>query len=116
MTDIGMLAKRVNWVLLALVMLVAGVLKVFVISPAGVTEMLAKFGFPAAGALAWLLIVAEIGSGLLILARWKLEYVTWVPVVILVVAAFTPAWWGQWVQMLVHIALASNYVVLGQST
>lgn len=114
MTDVGMWAKKANWVLLGLVMLVAGAMKLFVMGSDAVATMLAGFGFPAATAFAWLLIVAEIGSGLLILARYKLEHVTWVPAVILVVAAFT-AWRWDWGNMLIHFALASNYVVLGQS-
>ena len=106
------IVKKVNWILLGLVMLVPGLLKLFVMGPSAVSTMLAEFGFPMATAFAWVLIVAEIVSGALILAQWKLEYVTWVPVVILVVAAFT-AWLGQWGNMLVHFALASNYVLLG---
>jgi uncharacterized membrane protein YphA (DoxX/SURF4 family) len=114
MTDVGMWAKKVNWILLGLVMLVAGALKLFVMGADAVAGMLSGLGFPGASALAWVLIVAEIASGILILARYKLEIVTWVPVVILVVAAFT-AWLGDWGNMLIHLALASNYVVLGQS-
>ena len=109
-----MWAKKVNWVLLGLVMLVAGAMKLFVMGSGAVAGMLSGLGFPGAGALAWVLIVAEIASGILILARYKLDIVTWVPVVILVVATFT-AWRGDWGNMLIHLALASNYVVLGQS-
>lgn len=115
MTDYLDIAKKANWVLLALTMLAAGLLKVLVIGPGAVQEMLAGFGFPAAGLFAWVLILSEIASGALILAKYKLEYVTWLPVVILVVATFT-AHWGNWANMLVHLALASNYVVLGQSS
>ena len=110
--DMKDLAHNINWVLLGLVMLVAGLLKLFVMGVGTVEGMLAGFGFPMAIAFAWLLIIAEIASGVLVLAKWKLEYVTWVPVVILVVATFT-AHWGNWVNMLVHLALASNYLVLG---
>ena len=112
MEDVKKYAHKVNWVLLGLLFVVAGLLKLFSIKASGVAGMLESFGFPASAVLAWVLIVAEIASGILILARWQLKYVTWIPVVILVVAAFT-AWWGQWVNMLVHLALASNYVVLG---
>lgn len=114
MTDVGMLAKKVNWVLLALVVLVAGIIKLFVFGSAGVTKMLGDLGFPLAGVLAWVLIAAELVSGILILARWKLEFVTWIPVIILVVAAFTQ-YLGDYVNMLIHFALASSYVMLGQS-
>ena len=112
MEDAKKYAGYANWVLLALVMLVAGLLKLFSIKASNVAGMLEGFGFPASGVLAWVLIVAEIGSGVALLARWQLKYVTWIPVVILVVATFT-AHWGNWVNMLVHLALASNYLVFG---
>ena len=112
MEDVKKYAHKVNWVLLGLLFVVACLLKLFSAKASGVASMLSGLGFPASGVLAWVLIVAELASGILILARWQLKYVTWIPVVILVLAAFT-AWWGHWVNMLVHLALASNYVVLG---
>ena len=114
MEDLKKYAHQLNWVLLGLLFVVAGLLKLFSAKASGVASMLSGLGFPASGVLAWVLIVAELASGILILARWQLKYVTWIPVVVLVVAAFT-AYWGNWVNMLLHLALASNYVVLGQS-
>lgn len=105
-------AEKVNWVLLGLTMLVAGLLKIFLVKPAGVEGMLSGFGLPAAGALAWVLIIAEVVSGALILAKWQLKYVVYVPIIILVVATFT-AHLGNYVNMLVHLTLAANYWLLG---
>lgn len=103
-------AKKVNWILLGLVMLIPGLLKLFVLKPAAIEEMLAGLGFPAAGVLAWVLIIAEIVSGVALLANWQVKHIVWIPVVILVVAAFT-VYLGNYPNMLVHIALASNYLL-----
>lgn len=100
-----------NWILLGLVMLIPGLLKLFVMGPAAVTGMLAGIGFPAAAFFAWVLIILEILTGALIFARYKLQYVAWIPAIILVVAALT-VHWGDWAGVLVHLALASNYLLL----
>ncbi len=105
-------AEKVNWILLGLTMLVAGLLKAFMFKPAGVEGMLAGYGFPAAGVFAWILIIAEVVSGIFILAKWQLKYVVYVPVIILVVATFT-AHLGNYGNMLVHLTLAANYWLLG---
>ncbi|MBU0466351.1 MAG: DoxX family membrane protein [Nanoarchaeota archaeon] len=106
-------AVTVNWILLGLVMLVPGLLKLFVTGLAAIVGMLS--GTPlfawAPTFWAWVLILAEILSGILILAKWKVEKVIWFPIIILVVATFT-AHWANWGNMLVHLALASNYWLL----
>jgi uncharacterized membrane protein YphA (DoxX/SURF4 family) len=103
---------RINWILLGLTMLVAGLLKAFVTGADVIEGMLAGFGIPAAGVMAWVLIIGEAGSGAAILARWNLKKVVWIPFIILVVAAFT-AHWANWTNMLVHLTLATNYLLLG---
>ncbi len=105
-------AGTVNRILLGLVMLVHGLMKLFVMKPAAVVGMLSGFGFPAPSFFAWVLILSEIVFGIAILLKWKLECTVWPPVVILVVASFT-AHWANWGNMLVHLALASNYFMLG---
>jgi len=95
-------AAKVNWVLLGLTMLIPGLLKLFVMGPSAVTGMLSG-----------LLIVAEIASGAAILAKWNVKHFVWLPIIILIVAAFT-ANWGNWASMLLHIALASSYWMLGE--
>ena len=104
-----------NRVLLGAVMLVPGLLKLFVLKPATIQGMLSGLGFPIAGVLAWVLIIAEILTGIAILAKFKLEWATIPPVVILVVAAFTFHMTPQanWPNVIVHLALASNFVLLG---
>ena len=99
--------------LLGLVMLVPGLLKLFSIGSAGVTQMLsgiALFAW-APGFWAWILIISEIVFGIAILASWKLEYSVWPPVIIMLVAAFTISW-GNWPTMLMHLVIASNYLLL----
>ena len=105
---------KLNWVLLGLVMLVSGLLKLFSIKPAGVAGMLAGIVlFSWAPAFwAWILIIAEVLSGVFVLARWKLKKVVWLPIIVLVVATFT-VHWANLTNMLVHLALASNYWLLG---
>ena len=102
----------INRILLGLVMLVAGLMKLFVVKPAAVTGMLAGFGFPAAMIFAWLLIIAEIVIGVMILAKWQMKYAGTIAAVILVGERFT-AWWANWGNMLIHLALASNYLMIG---
>jgi uncharacterized membrane protein YphA (DoxX/SURF4 family) len=104
--------KLVNRVLLGLLMLVPGLMKLLYIGPSQVAGMLSGMGFPAPTFFAWILIFAEIGSGLAILARWKLHYAVWPPVVILLVAGFVTAS-SNISSLLLHLVAASNYLLLG---
>lgn len=110
--DLLSYAKKLNWLLLGLVMLIPGLLKLFVMKPAVIIEMLAGLGIPAAGFFAWVLIIGEIASGIAILAKWNLKYVVYIPITILLVASFT-AHWGNYVNMIVHLALASSFWLIG---
>lgn len=106
----------INRILLGLVMLVPGLLKLFVIGPSAVVGMLSGnvlFSW-APSFWAWVLILSEIVFGIAILARWKLEYTVWPPIVIMLVAAFTVAW-GNWPTFLMHLVIASNYWLLVKS-
>lgn len=105
--------KKVNWILLGLIMLVPGLLKLFVMGPDAIVGMLSGMGFPLASFFAWVLIISEIASGVLILARWNVKQVVYLPIIILVVATFT-AHWANWGNMLVHLALATNYWLFAQ--
>ncbi len=105
----------VNRILLGLLMLIPGLLKLFVIKPATVVGMLSTnvlFAW-APGFWAWVLILSEIVFGIAILARWKLEYTVWPPVVIMIVAAFTASW-GNWPTVLMHLVIASNYWLISR--
>ncbi len=111
-----------NTILLGLVMLLPGLMKLFIIKPAAVTQMLTNLGFPVPMFFAWVLILSEILFGLAILARWKLKYTVWPPIIILVIAGLTTSinWQSigtsQWPGFLMHIALASNYWVISKIT
>lgn len=109
--------ELINRILLGLVMLVPGLIKLFQFTPSGVSGMLAGLGFPAPTVFAWILIIAEIVTGLAIIANWKMEYAVWPPIVILVVAAFTSNLYGgaepNIAGILMHLALASNYLIFG---
>ena len=111
----GKYAGTVNRILLGLVMLIPGLLKLFVLKPAAVVGMLEGIGFPVAAFFAWVLILSEIVFGIAILARWKLEYTVWPPIVIMLVAAFTVSW-ANWPLFLMHLVIASNYWMLGTHT
>ena len=104
-------AAKVNWILLGLVMLIPGLLKLFVMKPATIIGMFSGLGIPAASFFAWVVILSEIIFGVLILAKWKLKYTVIPPIIILVVATFTAHWYN-WTNMLVHLALASNFWLL----
>ncbi len=103
----------VNRILLGLLMLIPGLLKLFVMGPGTITGMLsgiALFSW-APSFWAWVLILAEIVFGIAILASWKLKYSVWPPVIIMVVAAFTTSW-GNWPVFMMHLVIASNYLML----
>ena len=101
-----------NRILLALVMLVPGLLKLFVMGPGAITDMLAGIGFPVAALFAWILILAEVLSGLALLLNKWVEYAAYVPAVILLVAALTVHMsMGSIPNFLLHLAMASNALV-----
>lgn len=112
--------KTLNLVLLGLVMLLPGLMKLFIIKPSAVTSMLTGIGFPIPMFFAWVLILSEIIFGLAILARWKLNYTVWPPIIILVIAGLTTtiSWQSlgqsQWPGLLMHVALASNYWLISK--
>ena len=54
-------------------MLVPGLMKLFVMKPPAIIEMIAGLGIPAAGFFAWVLIFAEIGFGAAIISGWVAE-------------------------------------------
>lgn len=105
--------EMINRVLLGLLMLIPGLLKLFVTGPDAVTGMLTGIGFPAAAVFAWLLIIAEIVTGAMILANWQMKFAIWPPIVILVVALFT-VHWGEWPSVLLHLVAIGGYLALGK--
>ena len=100
-----------NRIIMGLLFVVAGLMKIFVAKPAGVSGMLAGFGFPAAMFFAWVLILVETLGGIAILLNWKAKYASYLLIVVMVVAAVT-AYWANWTQMLFHLAVASNLCVI----
>lgn len=104
----------INRILLGLVFLVPGLLKLFAMKPAAVTGMLSGMAlFAWAPAFwAWVLILAEIVFGIAILAKWRLQYTVWPPIIIMLIAAFTASW-GNWPTFLMHLVIASNLWLLG---
>lgn len=105
----------VNRILLGLVMLVPGLLKLFG-GADGVSGMLSGIAlFSWAPAFwAWVLIISEIVFGIAILANWRLHYTVWPPIVIMLVAGLTVNW-GMWPSVLMHLVVASNYLMLRKS-
>jgi uncharacterized membrane protein YphA (DoxX/SURF4 family) len=114
----------VNTILLGLLMLIPGLMKAFSFGATGVSSMLSGiFLFSWAPLFwAWVLIIAEIGSGVAILARWKLKHVAYIPVIILGVAVlFTGINWSNLGQtnltnLLFHLIAIANYLWLGMSS
>lgn len=111
-------------ILLGLLMLVAGLLKLFVSGPDGVSGMLSSLALFswAAGFWAWILIIGEIGSGIAILSSWKLKYTAYVPVIILAVAVLfmTIKWTAlgstSWSSVIFHLIAINGYLMLANST
>jgi len=99
--------KMVNRILIGLMFLVAGILKVFVIKPAGVVGMLSGIGFPAPTVFAWILILSEIIFGACVLFNVQMK---WAPIplmIILLVATFT-VYLTQIPQIFLHLVAVSN--------
>jgi len=102
----------VNRILLGLVMLVAGLTKLFVSGPDAVTGMLSGIVLFSWAPVfwAWILILSEILFGAAIIANYKLKWTTIPPMIILLVAAFAVNW-GRWSSFLLHLVVVSNYAV-----
>ncbi len=111
-------AGTVNRILLGLLMLGAGLVKLFVFKASGVaanvTGTISLFAWSPTF-WAWVLILSEIVFGIAILLKWRLQYSVWPPIVIMLVAGFTnwPSEWGKLSQLLMHLVIASNYFMLG---
>lgn len=103
---------RVNTFLLAALILYAGISKLFIRGVDGVIGMLTNAGFFLPVFFAWVLIIAEIGSGILLFTGWKKKYVVIVPAIVMTVAAFTMAW-GNWQSFIQHLVLATNFLLVG---
>ena len=118
--ELNRYAGLINRILLGLVLLVSGLIKLFVMKPNAVTEMLTGMGFPIPLILAWILILSEIVFGTAIFVKWNLKQSVIPAIIIFVVAAFTFWTYGpgaqngpNWGQVLIHLALASNCWLLG---
>lgn len=107
------IASKINWILLGLVLLIPGLLKLFVMKPAAITAMLSGIAVFAWAPVfwAWVLIIAEILAGAMILAKFKLHFAAMAGAIILAVAALT-VHWGTWPLVLVHLAVASNFRIV----
>ncbi|MFB6245985.1 MAG: DoxX family membrane protein [Candidatus Pacearchaeota archaeon] len=109
-----------NLVLLGLLMLVPGLLKLFVQSPSGVSGFLSGMNLFAWAPMFWaiVLIIAEIGSGVAILTRWKLKYTAYIPVIILAVGIVFATDWSTvgktslWTRVFFHLIAIANYLML----
>ena len=117
-------AMKVHWILLGLLMLVPGLLKLFVMKPAAIVGMLSAMPLFAwaPGFWAWVLILSEIVFGVLILAKWKLQYAVIPPMIIMAIATlFVAINWSnlgatQWATVLLHLIAFTGYWILGASS
>ena len=114
--------KKANWILLGLLMLVAGLTKLLVMGPGAIEGMMSGIVLFAWAPTfwAWVLIIAEIATGVAILAKWKLKYATKIAALILLVATLTVTikWTGgtSWNSVIMHLIVIANYLVLGCSS
>lgn len=112
-------AYTINRILLGLVMLGAGLSKLFIAGVSGVSGLLSGIVIFAWAPVFWALVLIsfEILSGIAILANWKLEYSTIPPMVILIVASlFVHINWVNFAQtdistLFIHLVAASNYLL-----
>ena len=70
---------------IGLLFLVAGVGKLT--DPSKVTGMLTSLGFPISAVFAWILIIAEVLGGALILVGYKIKYSAWALAIVLAIAS-----------------------------
>lgn len=103
--------SHINLILLGLLMIIPGLSKLFIAGPNSVSAYLASLGFPLPQFFVWILILLEIGSGVAILARWKLDIVKYIPAVILLIAIFTTHM-GDIQAIVIRLALISSYLLL----
>ena len=80
-TDFGPFFVRIG---LGLLFIFPGIMKLM--NPGMIIGMLGGMGFPLPMVLGWLVIIAEVLGGIALLAGYKVKYVVWPLVVILVVA------------------------------
>jgi putative oxidoreductase len=78
-----LLASRV---MLAAVFVVFGIRKAMAV--AGTAKYFAALGLPMADVLVWLVIVVEVGGGLLLILGWKTRLVAWILAAFVVGATF----------------------------
>lgn len=94
--------------------IVPGMMKVMNISMP--TAMLDAIGFPAAGALAWILAISELVFGIAVIVGYKVKYAIWPLVLILVVATLTVHIPGtdpmKWIDILFHLVAIAGLVLL----
>ena len=79
-----MLGHALLRITVGLLFLVAGIGKLT--DPSKVAGMLDGLGFPAAAIFAWVLIIAEVLGGALILIGYKVKYSAWPLIVVLMIA------------------------------
>ena len=101
-----------NRILLGLLMLVPGLMKLFVMGPSAVVNMMSGIALFAWAPMfwAWVLILSEILFGIAILAKWRLDLTTIPPAIIMIVAGLT-VYLGNYPTLILHLAVASNYLV-----
>lgn len=111
----------INRILLGLLMLVAGLLKIFVTGFDAVSGMLSKIILFSWAPIfwAWVLIIGEVGSGLAVIANWKLKYTAMISVIILVIAIFivsikwTALGTTNWSGLILNLIVLNGYIILG---
>lgn len=106
-------AVTANRFLLGLLMLVPGLYKFFVIGAGNVSGMLSGFGFPIPVVLAWVLMIAEVVTGIAIIANFNIRLSVIPPMIIMIVAGIVTFSPQGIPQLLMHLTLATNYWVFG---
>ena len=101
----------INRSLLGLLMVVPGLIFLWhQITDNGSSAFLASIGFSLVVPLAWIIILSQLIFGGMVLFGKHMKYAPLPLAFILLVAALT-VWWANWPQMILHITVASNYLV-----
>lgn len=87
-------------------------------NPSMISGMLGGLGFPAPGFFAWVLLLAEIVCGALLIVGYKVNWAVYPPMVILVVALLLVHLRAEpnpmkWINVLFHLIALSGLAYLG---
>ncbi|PIN92748.1 hypothetical protein COU54_05810 [Candidatus Pacearchaeota archaeon CG10_big_fil_rev_8_21_14_0_10_31_24] len=110
------LAVLVNRLLVGMILIIAGVVQYFFITPEGLANILTVMGFPIELYLSWAFMVLEVLLGIAVLINWQVRYTALLSTLLILSVAFTYYLYGpgavggpNLVVIATSLIVASNY-------